>query len=247
MTLLFNCSGCPLWQHDGDADSVPASEEASLMVAFNLQVVGRLRKATESAETFVDRLELDNMWLPWHSSEAGVGDATIVLQVMFTANGKEQVISLIASPWLAYACALGARVKDSRGFATISALQPDDSVQVMYDSIETLLEPAGDDNQLMRRRGRQRAVIDPRPDTVARTGRFKYKPGTRIMLLQEGTWMDAHVVDYFGLRDGNRHRVRLGAARDTDEAVPTMVLDLNESNHGKLLFPSVTKYAESRA
>jgi hypothetical protein len=59
------------------------------------------------------------------------------------------------------------------------------------------------------------------------------------------------VTEYFGVRDGSRHRVRLSAAHKGNEgsadAKPPMVLDLNESNHGKLLFPSVSTHAEARA
>ena len=90
-----------------------------------------------------------------------------------------------------------------------------------------------------------------------KAGRFKYKPGVKIMLLHEGVWVDASIEEYFGVKDGSRHRVRVTRAeggkaeegKNAKEKRPAWVsldVDLNEANHTKLLFQSVGKYEEAR-
>lgn len=66
------------------------------------------------------------------------------------------------------------------------------------------------------------------------------------MLLSTGKWVDACIEEYYGVQAGSRHLVTLGVPTDTGDVVDNVILDLNESNHGKLLFSSVARYSEAR-
>ena len=310
--LLFNCAGCAFLV-EGDVDTFPPDGSNELTVEFNLQTVGRVRPAGGEDGGFADRVQFSHRWLPWRSHEADMRGAWLTFQLQWSALGKEHSAVLLAKPWLAYGCSVGARVKKSIGYATVCGIRGDDQVDLMYDNMDggeagvsvpqsndpgtsateggtsaaegaaagatvgaavgatvgaaagatadatldsfPVVETAAEDARVVAApatthpalgEGAERETVDPRPDTVHRAVRFRYKTGVRIMLLREGAWVDAQVEEYFGLREGSKHRVRLGATRPGEERVMT-TLDLNESNHGKLLFPSMGKYAEARA
>ena len=104
--------------------------------------------------------------------------------------------------WLAYGCSIGARVKTSAfGYATVVSIRKDDTCEVRRDNAaETTTGPAA-------------SVLDPRPDTMSKTTSPQYKPGQKLMLMHEGAlFVDAVVEEHLGVRQGSRHRVRIGRA-----------------------------------
>ena len=117
--------------------------------------------------------------------------------------------------------------------------------------------------------GTRPEVLDPRPDTVGRTTSPTYKANQKLLLLHEGVPVDAIVDEWLGIRRGSRHRVRLvakgtataaaadakGGKAGSSAALPvskagdkfTLDVDLNESNHAKLLFSTVARYEDAHA
>ena len=112
-------------------------------------------------------------------------------------------------------------------------------------------------------------MIDARPDTVNRTTSPSYKAGQKLLLIHEGVPVDAIVEEWLGLRRGSRHRVRLGGKGIDPKGAKagaasggkgkdggkegakgstsnTIEVDLSESNHSKLLYPSVARFEDAR-
>ena len=106
---------------------------------------------------------------------------------------------------------------------------------------------------------------------MSRTTSPTYKTGQKLLLLHEGSPVDAIVDEWLGVRKGSRHRVRVGGRMETSSAAgdggvggkaaggappgrskrtsqvsSTIEVDLNEANHTKLLFASVARYEDAR-
>ena len=60
---------------------------------------------------------LGNVWLPWSLQAIKAGDAPTLL---INVKGKGRAsVNVVATPWLAYGCSVGARLKTSFGCATV--------------------------------------------------------------------------------------------------------------------------------
>lgn len=243
LILLFNCHGCWVEIIEGDASSLMQEEGGTvrLVAAFNLQVVGHLRAPSSPTETFQERVVLWNEWLPWSSPDVLPEEAPTLL--VEAKGSRKATLTLAVRPWLAYGCSIGARLKMHNGYCTVTAVREDDRCEVVRDvAVDGTI-----------------TLIDPTPETVSRTSSPSYKPGQKLMLLHNGRLVDAVVELWLGLRRGSRHRVRLGgtsdrASRASGEsfnrrkaAAPMVEVDLNESNHARLLFSTVAKYGAVRA
>ena len=238
MTLLFNCHRCAFAVVDGDVSVLEAQRSYELVAAFNLQTVGHVResKGGSGSEPLADRVGFSDLWLPWRLLKADPANSTLLVKLRTTsavarAAGKQDLATLVCRPWLAFGCSIGARMKTAKGYATVCGINANDSVQVAYDN-------TGDKREV--------AEIDPRPDTVSRAARYEYKQGHKLFFRKAGEWVDALVEEYYGAKQGCRHRLRISDAHGADGKV-TQVLDLNESNHSRLLFQSVAKYEEARS
>ena len=255
--LLFNCfnCNCALIEGGHDLASISSDETVDLIAGFNLQKVGRLREGKKVGETWQDRIELNNEWLPWRTADIQPGEAptlTVVIRWTVTGVGKQSA-SVLLTPFLSYGVSLGARIKhlQSGSYATVMRIREDDFCDVIVDNAAS----QNDDNN---NPGRMR--IDLRPDTCLKTPSPSYKPGQKLLLLLDASPVDAIVEEWLGLRRGSRHRVRLGAqagkgadgkaatrvSKETSVSKETVEVDLNESNHTKLLFSSVKKYEDAR-
>jgi len=236
MILLFNCSGVPFTVVDGGSDpsSLPDGGDVELVSAFNLQVVGNLRPSQKHGEPWLERVLLHNRWFPWRTAEPplpGTAAPIVTIHMRWQPTGQaKQVLTILVSPWLAYACGVGARMKTGNNFVTVVKIRPDDTVAVKVDN-ET-------------KEGVELSV-DPRPDTVSRTASASYKSGQKLLLMHENAMLDAVVEEWMGVRRGSRHRVRLGNRGSTGKRVIKEV-DLNEVNHTKLLFPTASRYEDAR-
>ena len=254
LSLLFNCFDCSFSFLDSGAaepPTVPADESFELIVSFNLQCVGKVREGKSTSEPFADRVDLHNEWLPWRVQEdVGLGDTGLLAVSLKARNGKTHPGTLLMRPWLAYGCSIGSRVKMGSSYATVVELRKDDSCEVVHDNALDLAE---------------RQVVDPRPDTIGRTSSPAYKGGQKLLLLHEGQLVDAVVEECLGVRRGSRHRVRLSAKPDAAKvegvtaggkpkgekaAKPkvkeSLEVDLNDTNHAKLLFPTGARYEDAR-
>ena len=240
---LFSCYGRKFTLLEGSADpeGIGPDETVELTATFNLQVVGKVRKNYNSSkvEPFEERVEFDNVWLPWRVQDAdAIETPTLIITLKWQAAGiGKQSASLVVTPWLSYGCSIGARLKTPAGYATVVNIRDDDTCEIIMDNSSSVHNALlGPD------------VIDPRPDTVSRTTSPSYKVGQKLLLMHEGTPQDAIVDEWLGLRRGSRHRVRLGGKTDRRIVKDKLIIevDLNEANHTKLLFSTVTKYESTR-
>ena len=243
---LFNCQNATFRVLDGagtgfvDDVSIPSDETAELIAAFNLQVIGRVRAAySAKAEPFADRVQFENTWLPWRVQDVDAAGEPSLTVMVKRAKSQERA-TLLVTPWLAYGCSVGARVKTATTFVTITGIRPDDTCEFVADNSKHNVAILGAE------------VMDPRPDTVTRTSTVAYKSGQKLLLLHEGSPVDAVVEEWLGMRRGARHRVYIGvkaSLRKKAESVSdkhVVEVDLNEANHTKLLFSTVTKYEATR-
>ena len=234
VVLLFNCFGCSYDEVEGGHDlaSIPDDEEADIVAAFNLQSIGKVCLAKGSARSLAERIELSNEWLPWHIQEVAHDDvAKLIVHVKWSIQGGaiKQSASLLFTPFLSFGCSLGSRLKSASGlYSTVVRIHHDDTCDVLEDNAKDT----------------RPVSVDPRPDTVSRTSSPSYKPGQKLLLLLEGsTPSDAVVDEWLGIHQGSRHRLRTGGKANR----ATVDIDLNETNHAKLLFPSLGRYEDARA
>ena len=192
ITLVFNCHGCSFSLAEGTDPNVltEMGSTATLTAMFNMQVVGQLQNGSSPGQSFAERLEFYNMWLPWSSQTVLPGE-TPKLLIQARGAGRARA-NLIATPWLAYACSIGAKVKTPNSYATVVSFFYDDRIEIVRDGVAADVK-----------------AIDPRPDTMTRTPSPSYKDGQKLMLVNAGRFVDAVVEEWFGLRRGSRHRVRL--------------------------------------
>ena len=215
--LLFNCSGVPFSVLDGGSDPslLPDTAEVELVAAFNLQAVGHLRAPQKHGENWLERVEFQNRWLPWRTTEANPADEPIVtIQLRWQVAGQgKQSISLLLTPWLAYGCSVGARMRTAHSFVTVLKIMENDTVAVAADNAKEHAELLS---------------VDPRPDTVSKTASPSYKPGQKLLLLHDNAMLDAVIEEWLGVRRGSRHRVRLGSRGTQGAKRLIKEVDLNE-------------------
>ena len=192
---LFNCRGCSFRVVEGGADVQTCDEPVELFASFNL-CGGQGARAAERLETFEERVEFYNEWLPWRVQEVVPGDAsTTTLTIELRWRGKNQS-KLLVAPWISYGCSVGARIKTASGFATVTTILDDDRCTIVKDNA-----PVGESSEL-----------DPGPFNVSRTSSPAYKAGQKL-LLHDGQPIDAIVDEWLGVRRGSRHRVRIAPSQ----------------------------------
>ena len=246
LIVLFNCYGCRVREVEGGSDlaTIPSDETVELIANFNLQAVGRVKEATSMGQTLAQRLEFFHEWLPWRDQDSDHGSSSpwLLINLKWKVMGAgKNAATLLITPWLAYGVSIGARVKTDSGFATVTVIKEDDTCEIIKDNVKEGIRPE---------------AIDPRPDTIGRTTSPTYKANQKLLLLHDGVPVDAIVDEWLGVRKGSRHRVRLVAkgasitkvSKPGEKGAGAMLeVDLNETNHAKLLFPNVSKYEDARS
>ena len=124
--MLFNCSGCSFEVIEGSSDVATCDEAVELVAAFNLQPIGRVREPRGLNDTFEARVEFTNQWLPWKVQEIpSLEDralTTLIIELRW--RGKNQA-RLLVTPWLAYGCSIGSRLKLPTGYCTVTDIAAD--------------------------------------------------------------------------------------------------------------------------
>ena len=129
VAMLFNCSGCSFEVIEGSSDVATCDEAVELVAAFNLQPIGRVREPRGLNDTFEARVEFTNQWLPWKVQEIpSLEDralTTLIIELRW--RGKNQA-RLLVTPWIAYGCSIGSRIKLPTGYCTVTEIAADDVI-----------------------------------------------------------------------------------------------------------------------
>ena len=168
--LLFNCAQSACHLVSGDFASFGDSTDGQLKAVHSSggEVVGRVTVARYKAEPVMDRVEFRNRWLV--GDEGGLvhdgldRNATIDISIEWNdGSGGRAAATLRASPWLAYACAAGSRLR-----ITLPSHEYDGAcvtVQRVLDDDRCVCTVDGVDKE---------TLIDPRPTTAVRTTRTNH-------------------------------------------------------------------------
>ena len=194
--LLFNCANARCAIVSGDHAAFGDAQDGLLKVVggASQEALGRVLVSSEKGAEFMTRLEFKNKWLVGqdHGLRHNGLDSNATIDVAIEwrkedGSGRESV-RLRLWPWLAYACAPGARLKinfpgheyDGSCCTVQRVLPEDDRCVVRVDFVE------------------KEAILDTRPDTADRTTRPSYRRGDHICVLQKATVRDAIVIEWLG-------------------------------------------------
>jgi Ran GTPase-activating protein (RanGAP) involved in mRNA processing and transport len=276
MLLLFNCNKARFKLVIGDTSTLPEKYEYSLF-ARNGATLGKVKIPAKKGLPFEERVSFEHRWLPGvdyglvHHFRQGPGTLELELEWEIEVDeaappvkggavalrgapqfrpGHVQRAVLLVSPWLAYACCVGARLNliapgDYCGrVSTVQRVLRDDTVVVRVDATT------------------EEKIVDPRPDRCVPTSTVRYPKATPILYLHNDECVDACVVempkkeweetserrkdDNGGnrpdLKSGNRHWVEM----TVKDKVSIVAADLNEYNHCQPRFETVAEYEEQR-
>ena len=208
----------------GDILSLPEAETMEVRSLTSGKVLGRVKLAPEKGTPIEDRMAFVDNWFV--GSEHGLhhdglqADGFIELRLDWRdAHDNPRVALLRVVPWLAYGCGEGARLAVRKPGAlegTSSTVQRplrDDSVVVKRD---------GTDNEL---------TVDPTPFSVVPSSNPRHQPGTRLLILYEGSCVDGTVekLDLDDIKEGSRHYLRIEGklvtgwiTKKTNDGTPTL-------------------------
>ena len=256
VTLMFNLHLAPFKVAIGDGDAVPESD-TYMIYARNGKSIGKVKIPPTKGQPLEERVVFNNAWLlgdPYgvvHHAQQGSGSIEVSIKI----DDKNSIV-LIASPWLAYGCSLGARFLlrrfgETQGrIGTVKRMMNDDRIVLHIDGTD-----AKDMSALV--------TIDARPDSVVKSSLVRHPVGTSLFLLHMtgstptcvdavvaempmDKWKDGEqLVDENGFRipdgvHGSRHWMKLKVSGATVEA------DLNEFNHAVQRFASKDEYEKMR-
>lgn len=216
--------------------------------------IERSPSALGTAASICNRLQLVDSW--WDAErwldETGSALRHPDVCALRLATQPSAPALLVRPDGLAYECGRGTRVglasalRSHEAVGTVVAMEPGGDLIVSVDntaSTRAFLRWS----LLCRGRRSKGAANVPHAVTVRATpaelvqaAALCYVPGTRLMLLSEGAYVDATVVAGPSAGQGNRHLLRF-EGRDRDRHV-----DLNELNHAQQRFESVGALVEAR-
>lgn len=186
IVLMFNCYEASFALTQGDLATLSESETCDVRSLTSGKVLGRVRLSPEKGTPIEERIGMNDQW--YVGSEHGLvhdglqSDGFIELRLDWkTPHGDPKVALLTFNPWLAYGCGEGARVGVRKPgategtSATVQRSLRDDTVVVKRD---------GTDNEL---------TVDPTPFTVVYGSSPRHQPGQRLLILHEGSCVDAVV------------------------------------------------------
>ena len=137
MSLLFNCFKAKFEVISGDVSTLSDHDPFDLKGPRSQQSIGRIKISPEKGTSLAERVEFPNVWLSaeqhglMHDGYQGEGALDIKLEWRKETGGMEMIIIRV-TPWLAYACSLGARFQlrkpgDAEGrTCTVQRVLPDD-------------------------------------------------------------------------------------------------------------------------
>ena len=258
-----------------DLGTLPTEDDVDILANFNLQKIGRVRAARSHGESLYERVEFANNWLPWRSQEVSANDESKLLCTLkwrSVGTGKASA-QLLVIPYLAYACSLGARVKTATGYyATVTGIRPNDECELTRDNakitkvgppIPEVVDP-------------QPSTVSRTPAASYKAGQklMLFHDGVAIDAVVE-EWLGSRKGSRHRVRIGSKDMSTKNKS-GTSSAAPlpitpisasanevagsvgvaaktapmglkeTIDVDLNESNHSRLLFPTVARYKDAR-
>ena len=82
----------------------------------------------QDVKTVTERFEFAREWLPWRALDASPAEtATLLVHIRWTITGVgKQSASILLQPWLAYGVSVGARVRHSDQYATVTKILKDE-------------------------------------------------------------------------------------------------------------------------
>ena len=144
--LLFNCFKAKFEVISGDVSTLSDHDPFDLKGPRSGISLGRIKISPEKGTSLVDRVEFPNVWLSaeqhgcLHDAYQGEGALDLKIEWKKESGGSEAAIIRV-TPWLAYACSLGARFQlrkpgDADGRAcTVQRVLPDDRCVVRVDGM----------------------------------------------------------------------------------------------------------------
>ena len=168
VALLFNCFKARWELHEGDVSTLSDHDVFDLKSARSNASLGRVKIAPEKGTSLVERVEFPNEWLvgePHGLSHDGYqGEGQLDLRLEWRAEaGGHHAATLRVTPWMAYACSVGARFSirkpgEAEGRScTVQRTLPDDRCVVRVDGL------ASDPKKAT---GSGEDVVDASPSTV---------------------------------------------------------------------------------
>jgi hypothetical protein len=151
--LLINCYKAKFEIISGDATQLSEHDPFDLKGPRSQQSIGRIKISPEKGTSIISRVEFPNEWLLadahglQHDAYQGEGTLDIKVEWRKETGGIEQIIMRV-TPWLAYACSLGARMQmrkpgETEGrMCTVQRVLPDDRCVVRVDGDYHSIEPA---------------------------------------------------------------------------------------------------------
>ena len=244
---------------------------------FNLQKVGRVRESKKTGEGFAERVEFIDQWLPARTQDVGASEhPKMVIQVRWTVSGvgAERVDRHCRGS--AYGVSVGARASSSTSngeFATVVRIRDDDvcdliwttpptsatttinpgrlrvdvrpdaSSRVLVPVVQGAAEAAAAARRRACRRYRRGIWLGLRRGSRhrVRIGGTKAAAGAKGGKAADGS-AGAHIVaKRVSVADG-KHGTAGGK-----QVKETIEVDEDETNHTKLLFPTVAKYEDAKS
>ena len=210
IVLMFNCFEASFELAYGDISTLPEAEMTELRSLTSGKIIGRVRLSPDKGTPLTERVIFTDSW---HlGSEHGLehdglqADGYIFLRLDWRDHDQPRAALIRVNPWLAYGCGEGARVGIRKPGATESTAA---TVQRWLRDDTVVLKRDGTDNEV---------TIDPTPFTMVLGSNPRYNPGTRLLILYEGSCVDATVEPFpvenmstgdLDVKIGSRHYLKV--------------------------------------
>lgn len=231
--------------------------DPSLMDALKQAVHAYVKERERAGE---HQLEYDDTWLPaseyLSSTTEDHGTACAPEECGARVGDSGQLVNLLpSSESMVYCCTLGTRValpsadrSDEATGSVVAACASSGRVLVAVDNTRALRSFHSWASAAMGRhadtwmRSLPYARVAPSPRHLVQAACVHYVAGTRLTVLREdGAWVDATVVAWWGAEHGTRHSLTLnGLGRE-------VAVDLNDVNHAPQRFDDMRSLAHARA
>ena len=171
------------------------------------KVLGRVKISPEKGTPIEDRVGFNNDWYVGaehglvHDGLQADGSLEVRLDWRDSARNEAHVAIVRVNPWLAYGCGEGARLAVRKPGAT-------------EGTAATVQRTLRDDTVVLRRDGAEgELTVDPTPFTVVTATNPRHPPGTRLLLVHEGSCVDAVVEPWptmvIEVKEGSRHELKV--------------------------------------
>jgi hypothetical protein len=212
IVLMFNCFEASFELSYGDISSLPEADMTEIRSLTSGKIIGRVRLSPDKGTPLAERVIFNDSW--FLGSEHGLEhdglqtDGYIFLRLDWRDQKCDQPRAALVrvNPWLAYGCGEGARVGLRKPGATESTAA---TVQRWLRDDTVVSKRDGTDNEV---------TVDPTPFTMVLSSNPRYKPGTRLLILYEGSCVDAMVEPFpvdptstgeWDVKIGSRHYLKV--------------------------------------